>query len=51
MTPSEIRALRKKLKLSPADFGVRLGFAEKSARITVWRWETVSGSRRSKPSS
>jgi len=40
MTPSAIRAFRKKLKLSPRDFGVELGCAEKSARITVWRWET-----------
>jgi len=39
MTPSQIRTLRKKLKLSPEDFAARLGFAGKSARITVWRWE------------
>lgn len=39
MTPSQIRAFRKKLKLSRTSFGVALRYAEKSARITVWRWE------------
>lgn len=39
MTPTHIRGLRKKMKLSPTDFGVALGLAEKSARITVWRRE------------
>jgi DNA-binding transcriptional regulator YiaG len=40
MTPSQIRALRRKLKLSREKFGAGLGFADKSAPITVWRWET-----------
>jgi DNA-binding transcriptional regulator YiaG len=45
LTPSQIRALRLKLgkngaPLSPEDFAVALGFGRKSARITVWQWET-----------
>jgi len=44
MTSSQIRVLRKKLKLSRTDVGLELGFAEKIARITIWRWET--GKRR-----
>jgi DNA-binding transcriptional regulator YiaG len=44
MTPSQIRALRKRLKLSPAAFAAALGFIGAHARITVWRWET--GERR-----
>jgi DNA-binding transcriptional regulator YiaG len=40
MTPAQIRALRKTLKLSPEDFAARLGFTGKGRRITVWRWET-----------
>jgi DNA-binding transcriptional regulator YiaG len=39
MTPSQIHALRKRLKLSPGDFAERLGFTGPHARITVWRWE------------
>jgi len=39
MTSSQIHALRKRLKFSRTDFGLALGFAEKNARITVWRWE------------
>jgi DNA-binding transcriptional regulator YiaG len=44
MTPTAIRKLRKKLKLSPEDFAARLGFTGKNRRITVWRWE--SGERK-----
>jgi DNA-binding transcriptional regulator YiaG len=46
MTPLKIQALRKRLRLSPEDFGTALGFTGPHARITVWRWETG----RSKPS-
>jgi DNA-binding transcriptional regulator YiaG len=44
MTPSQVRSLRKKLKLSPEEFGSRLGFKGTNGRITVWRWE--AGKRR-----
>jgi DNA-binding transcriptional regulator YiaG len=47
MTPTQIRALRKKLVLSPEDFATALGFTGKGRRITVWRWET--GRRRPSP--
>lgn len=40
MTPSQIRALRRGLRLSPEDFAAALGFTGDHARITVWRWET-----------
>ena len=40
MTPSTIRALRQKLKLSPEEFAAALGFTGDDRRITVWRWET-----------
>jgi DNA-binding transcriptional regulator YiaG len=40
MTPSQIRALRKRLGLAPDGFASALGFTGKSVRITVWRWET-----------
>jgi len=39
-TPNQIRPLRKKRKQSRTDFGIDLGFAEKSARISVWKLET-----------
>jgi DNA-binding transcriptional regulator YiaG len=39
MTPSQIRALRKRRRLSPDDFASALGFNGPHARITVWRWE------------
>lgn len=39
MTPTQIRTLRRKLKLSPEEFAFRLGFTGKDRRITVWRWE------------
>ncbi len=44
MTPSEISALRKKLDWSRTKFGVKIGYAEASARISVWTLET--GKRR-----
>ncbi|MGA2882568.1 MAG: helix-turn-helix domain-containing protein [Bryobacteraceae bacterium] len=40
MTPPQIRALRKRLRLSAEDFATALGFTGDHARITVWRWET-----------
>jgi DNA-binding transcriptional regulator YiaG len=40
LTPSQIRARRKRLGLSPERFAAALGFAADHARITVWRWET-----------
>jgi DNA-binding transcriptional regulator YiaG len=40
MTPSHIRTLRWRLKLSPEQFVAALGFDGKSARVTVWRRET-----------
>lgn len=39
MTPAQIRALRRKLKLSQEDFASTLSFTGKDRRITVWRWE------------
>jgi len=39
VTPSRIRALRRKLKLSSDEFAARLGFTGSNIRITVWRWE------------
>ena len=45
MTPLQIRALRQKLKLSPTNFGVKIGYAEQSAGISVWKLETASESR------
>jgi DNA-binding transcriptional regulator YiaG len=38
--PSQIRALRKKRKLSLEELASRIGFKGTNARITVWRWET-----------
>jgi len=40
MNASQIRTLRRRLRLSPEDFAATLGFGGKNARITVWRWET-----------
>jgi DNA-binding transcriptional regulator YiaG len=40
LTPSQIRALRRNLKLLPEEFADQLGFAGDNRRITVWRWET-----------
>jgi DNA-binding transcriptional regulator YiaG len=40
MKAGHIRALRKRLRLSPEDFAAALGFPGCHARITVWRWET-----------
>jgi len=40
VTPSQIRRLRKRLRLSSEDFTAALGFPDEDRRITVWRWET-----------
>jgi DNA-binding transcriptional regulator YiaG len=47
MTTTQIRTLRKRLKLSPEDFASSLSFTGKGRRITVWRWE--NGRRRPSP--
>jgi DNA-binding transcriptional regulator YiaG len=39
MTPRQIRALRRKLSLTPEEFAAALGFTGEDRRITVWRWE------------
>jgi DNA-binding transcriptional regulator YiaG len=39
LTPSQIAALRKKLDPSPTAFGIKIGYAEASARISVWKLE------------
>jgi DNA-binding transcriptional regulator YiaG len=40
VTPSQIRGLRGKLKLSPDEFAEELRFTGEDTRITVWRWES-----------
>jgi DNA-binding transcriptional regulator YiaG len=40
VTPSQIRSLRKRLRLSAEGFAAALGFTGEERRITVWRWET-----------
>ena len=40
MNPSQIRALRERLKLSPDEFAGKIGFTGKNRRISVWRWES-----------
>jgi DNA-binding transcriptional regulator YiaG len=49
MTPSKIRTLRKRLKLSANAFAERVGLAGSNRAITVYRWE--SGERTPSPQS
>jgi DNA-binding transcriptional regulator YiaG len=40
LTSLQIRALRKRLKLSRKDLAAARGIAGEHCRVTIWRWET-----------
>ncbi len=39
-TPTQIKNLRKKLKMTGSEFARALAFTGKNAKITVFRWES-----------